>query len=186
MSSMTSQINGVSSVWLTICSGADHRNHKSSVSLEFLKGIHRWLMDSPHKGPVMRRIFPFDDVIMQFCHNDVIKWKDFPRYWPFAQGIHRSPVNSSDKGQWRGALMFSLIYAWANGWINYRYASDLRRHGANYNVIAMLLHNIGSASRSRDFTRFGPGGSTLSRFPCKTPIGKVGTSQYTFVTRKLA
>ena len=46
--------------------------------------------------------------------------------------------------------------------------------------------HIGSASGSRDFTRFGPGGSTLSRFPCKTPIGKVGTSQYTFVTRKLA
>ena len=45
---------------------------------------------------------------------------------------------------------------------------------------------IGSASGSRDFTRFGPGGSTLSRFPCKTPIGKVGTSQYTFVTKKLA
>ena len=45
---------------------------------------------------------------------------------------------------------------------------------------------IGSASGSRGFARFGPGGSTLSRFPCKTPIGKVGTSQYTFVTRKLA
>ena len=45
---------------------------------------------------------------------------------------------------------------------------------------------IGSASGSRDFTRFGPGGSTLSRFPCKTPIGKVGTSQYKVVTRKLA
>ena len=46
--------------------------------------------------------------------------------------------------------------------------------------------NIGSASGSPDFARFGSGGSTLSRFPCKTPIGKVGTSQYTVVTRKLA
>ena len=51
---------------------------------------------------------------------------------------------------------------------------------------AVFFPTIGSASGSRDFTRFGPGGSTLSRFPCKTPIGKVGTSQYTFVTRKLA
>ena len=42
-------------------------------------------------------------------HDDVIKWKHFPRYWPFARGIHRSPVNSPHKGQWRGALMFSLI-----------------------------------------------------------------------------
>ena len=47
-----------------------------------------------------------------FCaHDDVIKWKHFPRYWPFVRGIHRSPVNSPHKGQWRGALMFSLICA---------------------------------------------------------------------------
>ena len=39
-------------------------------------------------------------------HDDVIKWKHFPRYWPFVQGIHRSPVNSPYKGQWGGALMF--------------------------------------------------------------------------------
>ena len=41
-----------------------------------------------------------DDV----AHDDVIKWKHFPRYWPFVGGIHRSPENSSHKGQWRGAL----------------------------------------------------------------------------------
>ena len=44
-------------------------------------------------------------------HDDVIKWKHFPRYWPFVRGIHRSPVNSPHKGQWRGALMISLICA---------------------------------------------------------------------------
>ena len=44
-------------------------------------------------------------------HDDVIKWKHFLRYWPFVRGIHRSPVNSPHKGQWRGALMFSLICA---------------------------------------------------------------------------
>ena len=48
-------------------------------------------------------------------HDDVIKWKHFPRYWPFVREIHRSPVNSPHKGQWRGALMFSLICAWING-----------------------------------------------------------------------
>ena len=41
-------------------------------------------------------------------YDDVIKWKHFPRYWPFVRGIHRSPVDSPHKGQWRGALMFSL------------------------------------------------------------------------------
>ena len=44
-------------------------------------------------------------------HDDVIKWKHFPHYWPFVRGIHRSPVNSPHKGQWRGALMFSLMCA---------------------------------------------------------------------------
>ena len=48
-------------------------------------------------------------------HDDDIKWKYFPHYWPFVRGIHRSPVNSPHKGQWRGALMFSLTCAWING-----------------------------------------------------------------------
>ena len=51
-------------------------------------------------------------------HDGVITWKHFPRYWPFVRGIHRSPVNSPHKGQWRGALMFSLIGTWLNSWVN--------------------------------------------------------------------
>ena len=71
-------------------------------------------------------------------HDDVIKWKHFPRYWPFVWGIHRSPVNSPHKGQWRGALMFSLIYVWINGSINNGEAGDLRRHRAHYEVTVLL------------------------------------------------
>ena len=71
-------------------------------------------------------------------HDDVIKWKHFPRYWPFLRGIHRSPVNSPHKGQWRGALMFSLICVWINGWVNNREAGDLRRHRAHYDVSVMI------------------------------------------------
>ena len=41
-------------------------------------------------------------------YDDVIKWKHFPCYWPFVRGIHRSPGNSPHRGQWRGALIFSL------------------------------------------------------------------------------
>ena len=70
-------------------------------------------------------------------HDDVIKWKHFPRYWPFVRGIHRSPVNSPHKGQWRGALMFSLICAWINRWVNNREAGDLRHHRAHYDVALM-------------------------------------------------
>ena len=53
-------------------------------------------------------------------HDDVIKWKHFPRYWPFVRGIHRSPVSSPHEGQWRRALMFSLICVWINRWVNNR------------------------------------------------------------------
>ena len=75
-----------------------------------------------------------------FCcgyHDDVIKWKHYPRYWPFVRGIHWSPVNFPHKGQWRGALMFSLIYAWTNSWVNNRDAGNLRRHRVHYDVIVM-------------------------------------------------
>ena len=73
-----------------------------------------------------------------FCTNDdAIKWKLFLRYWPFVWGCHRSPVNSTHKGQGRGALMFSLSCVWTNGCANNRDAGYLRRHRAHYNVTVM-------------------------------------------------
>ena len=64
MSVMASQITSVSIVYLTVCSGADQRKHQSSASLAFVGGIHRWPMNSPHKLPEIRKMFPFHDVIM--------------------------------------------------------------------------------------------------------------------------
>ena len=72
-------------------------------------------------------------------HDDVIKWKHFPRYWPFVWGIHRSPVNSPHKGQWRGVLMLYLICAWISGWVNNHEAGDLRRHCTHYDVTVMIV-----------------------------------------------
>ena len=69
--------------------------------------------------------------------DDVIEWKYFPRYWQFVRVILRTPVNSPHKGQWRGALMFSLICAWMNGWVNNREAGNLRRHCTHYDVTVM-------------------------------------------------
>ena len=83
------------------------------------------------------RIFASLSLNELFQHDDVIKWKHFPRYWPFVRGIHRSPVNSPHKGQWRGALMFSLICVWINGWVNNGEAGDLRRHRGHYDVNVM-------------------------------------------------
>ena len=70
-------------------------------------------------------------------HDDVIKWKYFTRNWPFVRGIHRSPVNSPHKGQWRGALMLFFICVWINGWVNNREAGDLRRYRAHCDVTVM-------------------------------------------------
>ena len=62
---------------------------------------------------------------------------NFPRYWPFVRGIHRSTVNFPHKGQWCGALMFSLICVWTNGWVNNRDAGDLRHHRVHYDATVM-------------------------------------------------
>ena len=80
---------------------------------------------------------PEADVLSIWLHDDVIKWKYFPRYCPFVRGNHRWPVNSPHKGQLRWALMFSLICAWINDWVNYREAGYLKRHRTHYDVIVM-------------------------------------------------
>ena len=61
----------------------------------------------------------------------------FSALLPFVRGIHRSTVNSPHKGQWRGALMFSLISVWINDWVNTREAGDLRRYRVHCDVIVM-------------------------------------------------
>ena len=83
-------------------------------------------------------------------HDDVIKWKHFPRYWPFVRGIHRSPVNSPHKGQWRGALMFTLICVCINGWVNNCKTGDLRRNRGHYDVIVMCAQHRWGIAMSFD------------------------------------
>ena len=166
-------------------------NHNGAMtSLQWRhNGCNR--VNSPHKWPVTRKMFPFDDVIMYICvgnlsqhcfrqwprlapvryrgndagimlnHDDVIKWKHFPHYWPFVRGIHRSPVNSPNKGQWRGALdvFFDLSKQSWGWWFEtpsdslwrhcnvcepgckwwHREAGDLRRHRTHYDVIVMYV-----------------------------------------------
>ena len=85
------------------------------------------------------KVAKLHQVITHSFDDDVIKWKHFPRYWPFVRGIHRSPVNSPHKGQWLGALMLSLMCARINSWVNNREAGDLRRYRHHYYVIVMLM-----------------------------------------------
>ena len=88
-----SQITSVSIVCSTGCSGADQRKHQISASLAFVRGIHQWLMNSPQKGSVTWKMFPFDDVIMT--------WTYPYDYQAFIKYMFTSPWNSaSDTGQW--------------------------------------------------------------------------------------
>ena len=167
MGAMAYQNTSLAIVFSTVYSGADQRKHQSSASLAFVWGIHRWPVNSPHKGPITQKLFLFDDVIMSMIewwaaqlvkcwlmlnfdnpfevevwnrhivktlevlassHDDVIKWKHFPRNWPFVRGIYRSRWIPRTKGQWRGALMSYLICVCINDWVNNREAGDLRRH----------------------------------------------------------
>ena len=90
MGAMASQITSLTIVYSTVYSDADQRKEQSSASLAFVRGIHRGPVNSPHKWPVTRKMFPFDDVIM-------------------VRGIHRSPVDSLAKGQWCVALVFLTL-----------------------------------------------------------------------------
>ena len=72
---MASQITSISIVYSTICWGEDQRQHQNSVSLAFVRRIHWWPMDSPHKGPITWKMFPFDDFIMtelDFYHFKIL------------------------------------------------------------------------------------------------------------------
>ena len=157
MRAMASQITSLTIVYSTGNSGAHQRKHQSSASLAFVRGIHRGTVNSPHKGPVTRKMFLFDDVIMLqrtlgidiessivqwsdiivismplqitqlhrlrkslslrdeesipkidislgLKHDDIIKWKHFPRYCPFVRGFagHRwiPHTKASHAGLW--------------------------------------------------------------------------------------
>ena len=78
-------------------------------------------------------------MIPKASYDDVTKWNHFPCHWPFVREIHRATVYSLHKSQWCGALMFSLICAWINGWANTGDAGDLRRHRVHYDATVMHL-----------------------------------------------
>ena len=97
-----------------------------------------------HESGLLKKI----PILKSTLHDDVIEWENFPRYWPFVWGIHRSPVNSPHKGQWRGALMFSSIRASINGWINNREAGDSIHHCTHYDVTVMNQQELSACPRS--------------------------------------
>ena len=72
MTATASQITSLTIVCSTVYSSADQRKHQSSASLAFVRGIHRRPVNYPHKGPVTRKMSPFDDVIMISTNGSVV------------------------------------------------------------------------------------------------------------------
>ena len=113
--------DGVSNHWCFDCLLnrliKDQRKHQRSASLALVRGIHWWPVNSPHKGPVTRKMFPFDYAIM-----DTKLWHEVGFEYAFIMRMISWHI-----GQWRGALMFSLIRPWQNGWLNNQDDGDLRQ-----------------------------------------------------------
>ena len=144
----------------------------------FRNGLYKaWLASSGCRLNSVTELLEYVDswsIRWLLVHDDVIKWKHFPRYWPFVRGIHRSPVNSPHKGQWRGALMFSLICAQINGWINNGEAGDLRPNHAHYDVTVMyhcermnppLIKKHDDVVKWKHFPRYWPFVRGINRSP---------------------
>ena len=121
MGGIASQITSITIVYSTVYSGADQRKYQSSASLAFVQGIHRGLLNSPHKWPVTRKIFPFDDVIMwiilgialenrrpgYIVTSSPIRWAHTQNY-PVTWNVNRNVLNSSD----------SNLYFYNDNWFN--------------------------------------------------------------------
>ena len=101
MCAMASQITGVSIICSFVCSGTDQRKHQNFASLAFVRGIHRWPVDSPHKAPLTRKMFPFDDVIMSHGFRGHIKAKPHG-CCIFFMILHEAPSmeTTTPKGEW--------------------------------------------------------------------------------------
>ena len=108
MGAMASQITCVSIVYSTSWSGVDQGIHQSSASLAFVRGIHRSPVNSPHKGPVTRKMFPFDDVMIKFLlqHYSVQHpWFRLPWFTPESSARHFRTEDIHEYS-WRGGFYY--------------------------------------------------------------------------------
>ena len=118
MGAIASQITSLTVVYSTVYSDADQRKHQRSASLAFVWGIHRGPLYSPHKWPVTRKMFPFDDVIM--LHKDVTR-ASRPSFWPLnnsfirlrtKKNLHIDGLCEGNPFPWM-KILFSLQFHWS-------------------------------------------------------------------------
>ena len=121
------------------------RNSKCThIYIHIIKSIYwHYKQQAKHNDVQIRFLYDYWDV----TGSDLYPWWRyqmgiFSALLALCLGIHRLPVNSPHKGQWRWALKFSVICAWIHGWINNRGAGDLRRYRSHYDVVAMQWEGL--------------------------------------------
>ena len=130
-------------IWITETGNAHtasrYRHNRLLQSPDMVHEYVLWMwLDVTKQHQLILHIKSKDEaVVNNGLHDDVIKWSSFRVTGHVCGEIHRWPANSHHKGQWRGALVFSLFCAWIKGWVNNREAGDLRRHRAHYDVTVM-------------------------------------------------
>ena len=110
MSTMVSQITGVMIVCSGVCSGADQIKHQSSALLAVVRGIHRWPVNSHHKGPVPRKMFPLDDETKRSKEEGIALEADSRHDGNFMYSMSLSVVLSSTL--WRPILNIQNSIQW--------------------------------------------------------------------------
>ena len=106
VSAMASQTTGVSIIYSPVCSGVDQRKQQGFASLAFVRGIHRWPVNSSHKGPVTRTLLPFHDVIMS---RPILCWD----IWTYLQVFSRYMIATSSIG-----YCSNVSIALGNWWVS--------------------------------------------------------------------
>ena len=117
MDAIASQITSLTIVYSTVYSDADQRKHQSSTSLAFVRGIHRWPVNSPHKWPITRKMFPFDDVIMctvaansLYSHERIVLVLTYP---PLDKMAAYSQTTFLNAFSWMKMFEFELKFHWS-------------------------------------------------------------------------
>ena len=137
MGVMASQITSLTIVYSTVHSSADQRKLQSSASLPFVWGIHRWPVNSPHKWPVTRKMFPFDDVIMrhELCSSNV--WH-LPSLYYFTLLGWILAIYSKSKLVLKSLLMYVTAY-------HSKFSMMVSWHGNSFLISGLWCHRIWSS-----------------------------------------
>ena len=139
---MAYQITSVTIVYPTFYSGADQRKYQRSASLAFVRGIHRWPVNSPHKWPVTRKMFPFDGDII-YSKNDakyasltVVRWLS-PKQCRMVQPsliLHLSPLSAASIRHWTESVLVQVMAS--------RRTGDKPLHEPNFSEILIKIQNL--------------------------------------------